>query len=108
MGISRASYYRYRAEDEEFAQAADLAIAEGSALVNDLAESQLLTAMRDGNLTAVFYWLNHRHALYAPRLRVDATHRLVEDKIKPEQETMVEQALRLVGLKEPSDESSKN
>lgn len=36
------TYYRWREEDPEFTKQADLALAEGVALVNDMAESQLL------------------------------------------------------------------
>ena len=32
---------------------------EGSEVINDLAESGLIKAIKDGNITAIFYRLNH-------------------------------------------------
>ena len=68
--VSRATYYRWRNEDNSFAEAADEALIQSANLVNDMAEAQLVNAIKDGNLTAVMYWLNHRHRVYAPRLEI--------------------------------------
>jgi len=57
IGIGRATYYRWREEDEEFAKLADEAITEGNSLVNDMAESQLMSVIRDKNLTAIIFGL---------------------------------------------------
>ena len=62
VGVGRATYYRWRKEDEEFAKLADEAISEGNFLVNDMAESQLMSAIRDKNLTAIIFWLKHHPA----------------------------------------------
>src|SRR3989338_3287041 len=71
-GIGRATYYRWRKENGEFAKSADEAIADGTGLVNDMAESQLLTQIRDGNLGAITYWLKHRNPAYSSSLEVTA------------------------------------
>ena len=55
-GIGRSTYYRWKKEDNKFAELADAAILEGSLFVNDMAESQLLSAIRDKNLTAIIFW----------------------------------------------------
>lgn len=105
-GVSRATYYRWRKEDEAFAETADQAITESTGLMNDMAESQLLSAIRDRNLTAIIFWLKHRHAAYATRVQVDATHRLLDEKLTPEEQEVVDQALRLSGItKEINHES---
>ena len=97
-GISRATYYRWRKESEEFAHAADTALTESVALMNDMAESQLLSSIRDGNLTGIIFWLKNRHQAYTTRVQIDATHRVLEEKLTPEQQQVVEEALRLSGI----------
>ena len=63
IGIGRATYYRWREQDPEFADAANKAIREGQQFINDMAESQLLSAIKDQNMTAIIYWLNHHLSL---------------------------------------------
>ncbi len=62
--VGRTSFYRWREEDTEFRKATEEALSRGTELVNDIAESKLLEAIRQGNLTAIIYWLNHRHPEY--------------------------------------------
>lgn len=73
-GVSRTSYYRWRQEDKIFAHKADLAISESVMLMNEVAESQLLSLIKDRNPTAIFYWLNHRHPAYAQRIEISASN----------------------------------
>ena len=98
VGIGRATYYRWREEDPEFADAANKAIREGQQFINDMAESQLLSAIKDQNMTAIIYWLNHHHPAYATRVEVDAKLRMENEDLTPEQETTVKNALKLAGL----------
>jgi predicted DNA-binding transcriptional regulator AlpA len=51
LSLGRATFYRWKEEDQEFSQQVDLAISQGDYLVNDLAESQLVTAVKDGSTT---------------------------------------------------------
>ncbi len=106
--VSRATFYRWRGEDAEFKKAAEEALSQGAELVNDLAESQLLSAIREGNLTAIIYWLNHRHPEYKDKqFRSALTIAQDQDNniyfelfgtLKPETE-------RLIGPKEDSIEN---
>lgn len=95
-GIGRSSYYRWR-QDPEFAAACDEALAAGTAMVNDMAESQLISAIKDKNLTAIIFWLKNHHKAYETRVKVDARISQV-DELTPEQSKLVEQALKNAGL----------
>lgn len=66
-GVSRATYYRWRNEDLDFREKSDLAMKEGVAFINDMAESQLLTLIKEKHPTSVYYWLNHRHPEYSDK-----------------------------------------
>ena len=98
IGIARATYYRWRLNDERFAKEADLALGEGSSLVNDIAESQLLTAIKDQNMTAIIFWLKHHHDTYKTRVEVDAKLKMDKENLTPEQEALIKNALKLAGL----------
>jgi hypothetical protein len=97
-GIGRATYYRWKKEDPEFSKAADDALAEGTHLVNDMAESQLLAAIRDNNLGAVMYWLKHRNPNYNNKLEVTARIKQDNDTLTPEQEAAITEALKMASL----------
>ena len=61
--ISRATYYRWRNEDEEFKENSDRALQDAVELMSDMAESQLLNSVKEGNMTGIIFWLkNHREA----------------------------------------------
>lgn len=94
-GIGRASYYRWRKEDPEFAKKANQALAEGVALVNDMAESQLLASIRDQNLTAIIFWLKHRHSSYSTKIELKSQHE--DEKLSAEQKIIIQQALQIIG-----------
>jgi hypothetical protein len=104
LGVSRSSFYRWRAEDAAFAKQADEATLEGHLLVNDLAESQLIGAVRDRNLQAIMYWLKHHHKDYRNRLEIEGTVNTIQE-LSPEQKELVRQALELTGVKfQPYDQ----
>jgi len=105
IGITRTTYYRWHKADREFAEAADMALADGSGLVNDLAESQLMTAIRDGNLTAIIFWLKNHHRAYANRVEL-SLQQPVSEQLTPDQEAVVKKALALASLTEPEQESN--
>lgn len=97
-GIGRATYYRWKQEDEAFAAAADQAVIDGASLINDMAESQLLAAIRDRNLTAIIFWLKHHHPAYEHRVKLSGTLHHVTDELTDDQATLVRQALMNAGL----------
>jgi len=94
-GVGRATYYRWKKEDKEFAKTADEALIEGNSLINDMAESQLISAIRDQNLGAIVFWLKHHHPSYTTRLEVTAKLKNTDEKLTPEQENLVMKALKL-------------
>lgn len=96
--LSRATYYRFRKEDEEFKKLADEALLEGSLLVNDLAESQLITAIKDRNLTAIQLWLKTHHPQYANKVEVQGKVTVENTPLTSEQQELIKKALALVGI----------
>lgn len=95
--IARTTYYRWRQADAKFAKAADTALIDGCLLINDMAESQLISAVKDKNFSAIVYWLKHHHPTYTNRLEITAPMKQ-PDELTPEQETIVREALRRSSL----------
>lgn len=111
IAINRSTYYRMREQDLEFAKAADAALAAGTALVNDVAESQLLTAIQNGNLTAIIFWMKNRHPEFKQKLFQSALTVAQDEnneiyfelfgKLKPETEKLLESQLNNTDDHEP-------
>lgn len=97
-GVSRATYYRWKKEDETFTKAADEALQDGVTLVSDMAESQLLSQIRDNNLGAVMYWLKHRNPNYNTKLEVTTKIKTQDEALTPEQRALIEKAIELSAL----------
>ena len=60
-GVSRDTYYRWRKEDEGFADKVNTAIASGKEFVNDLAHSQLIRNIQNGDMGAIKFQLGNCH-----------------------------------------------
>ncbi|MEK9159307.1 MAG: hypothetical protein AAB383_01105 [Patescibacteria group bacterium] len=105
VGVGRASYYRWRKEDEKFAEEADEALCRGKSLVNDMAESQLLKAVRDGNMTGIIFWLKNNHPDYKTRVELSGELK-TNTKLTLEQEEQITTALKHAGLLLPSNLNS--
>lgn len=97
IGIHRMSIYRWKQEDLEFAKGVDEAMLEGRLLVNDLAESQLIGAIKDRNLGAIIAWLKHNHPTYKTRVEIEGTVTTIQE-LSPEQKELVKKALELANL----------
>jgi len=92
-GVGRASYYRWKKEDKIFSKEAERALQNGKQLINDLAESQLINAIKDQNMTGIIYWLRNNHPGYADR--IELTHKTDKEELSPKQKELVKKAIML-------------
>lgn len=97
-GIGRATVYRWKSQDPNFAKQMNESIVEGINLINDVAEGKLLGEINDGNLTSIFYWLNHRHPAYNNRVEITTSPKQ-EESITPDQQKLIEKALAILKKK---------
>jgi hypothetical protein len=65
-GVSRETYYQWR-RSRLFAEEADTAISYGKEFVNDLAHTQLIQNIQQGDMGAVKFQLASCHPDYQPR-----------------------------------------
>lgn len=93
-GISRATYYRWRTEDEDFLQQSNEAANEGREFICDMSESQIIKSIREGKLPACALWLKHN----SPRYGADVASRTPTSpmvELTPEEEKLLSKALGL-------------
>lgn len=64
VGISRSTFYRWCEEDTVFAHECEVALLAGIDAINDLAESQLIIKIKQGEQRSIIYWLRHHKTEY--------------------------------------------
>lgn len=104
VGIGRATYYRWRKDSPEFTKQSDQALLDGNLLVNDMAESQLMSAIKDKNMTGIIFWLKHHHPAYATRVEVTTNNKNQDIELTDEQKALLNKALEMVALAPPEKE----
>lgn len=97
LGVGRATYYRWLKSDERFKEASNQASMEGRLLINDLAESKLISALNDGDLRAVQWWLRHNHEIYSNKVEV-TTKENSKKKLSKEDMKTIKSALKRSGI----------
>ncbi len=65
--ITRTTYYRWLEEDEKFNIEAQQKLKIWKDLINDIAESNILSWVRDKDMKATMFWLNNNHKNYSNR-----------------------------------------
>jgi len=98
VGVARATYYRWRKADSRFTKDADSAIREGTLLINDMAESQLLSSIRDGNMTGIIFWLKNHHPSYETRIELRQTFSKSNEKLTKRQREIIRRALKITSI----------
>lgn len=104
VGLPRSTYYRWRKDDPDFAEKCDEVIELSVGRINDLAESQLINAIKHQNMSAITFWLRHHHRSYRNRMEVDARINSTQQELTPEQTELVNKALQLAGITTLNDE----
>src|SRR3989344_4252335 len=100
--VGRATFYRWKKDDAEFASAVDEALTTGSSLINDIAESKLISAIQNQNLSAIVFWLKHHHPAYTTKVEL-ALGTKQNDELTAEQQAIVREALTKAALINPSN-----
>lgn len=100
VSVGRSTYYRFLDDDEDFRKLAEEAIAEGKKVMNDFAETQLISLIRDQSFAAIQLWLRTHHNDYRTRIEVSGKIDTVEPVLTPEQEIFVRETLQHLGVDE--------
>lgn len=66
MGLSRTTIYRWRKSNTDFNAKIDEALEFGRDNISDMAETCLTQKVRDGDMVAIKFWLQHNNSKYIP------------------------------------------
>ena len=106
--ISRATYYRWKKNDKSFKEKSDIALKEGVSFVNDMAESQLISAIKEGNMTGIIFWLKNRNPNYdTTKLQILSGVVEKDEPLTQEQQEIVKKALQMATIL-PSEKEENN
>lgn len=64
VGISRSTHYEWCKRDLAYRVKVEEALGQGVDIVNDVAESNLIANVKNGDLGVTKYWLEHHHPAY--------------------------------------------
>ena len=67
LKVSRAHFYRWRAQDPVFKASVEAAQQKGRERFNDFAESKLIENMNDNLHQAIVFWLTNNSNIYHPK-----------------------------------------
>jgi len=67
-GVGKSTYYRWIKEDKNFKKESEESLNKGRSLINDLAESKLISSINNNNLTAAIYWLKNNNSRYSEKV----------------------------------------
>ena len=76
-GIDKSTYYRWRKLWPEFAKVADEALEEGKKFVTDMARSQVVKKIKEGDKTMVIFWLKNHDPDFSDKVRHEHSHKHV-------------------------------
>jgi hypothetical protein len=103
-GVPRSNFYRWRKEDAGFAEEVDEALSKGRQIINDMAESQLISAIKERNMTAIIFWLKNNHKSYKTRVELEGKLK-TEQELTPEQEKQIKRALKMASIYKEDEEN---
>ncbi len=93
-GVSHATYYRWRKEDQRFRQMAEDAAFQGVELVNDITEAQLISLVKEKKMPAISLWLKNHHERYGAKVGPSVPD-VRDDELTEKEKTIAAEALAL-------------
>jgi len=97
VGVSRTTFYRWIHTNKDFAKTVEKSLVTGREFVNDLAESQMLSLIKQADIKAIRLWLTHNSARYANKLELSGTV-VTNPELSTEQKRIIRRALKLSSI----------
>lgn len=91
-GIGRSTVHRWLKEDEFFAELVDEAQKEGNSFICDMAESQIIKKIQEGDRASCMFWLKtHKKEEFMEYIRHE--HELLRDDLPPEEQKLLAKSM---------------
>lgn len=97
VGVSRMTYYRWLKQSKTFKKEVEEAMKIGNEVVCDVAETQLLNLVKDGEFGAAKFVLQSLSKKYSTK--VEVKHKVVDEELSEDEKQSVQEAiLKLKGV----------
>lgn len=94
VGTSRATFYRWCQEDEEFKDSVEKAKVDGVEYINDISESQLISLIKEKKYQAIALWLKNNHTRFMSEEKRDLLNRTQKKiELNAQQKELLKEAL---------------
>lgn len=94
VGTSRATFYRWCNEDEDFKDAVEEAKVDGVEYMNDISESQLVSLIKEKKYQAIALWLKSNHRRFMSEEKKELLSRNQKKiELNKEQKELLKEAL---------------
>jgi SOS-response transcriptional repressor LexA len=95
-GVSRSTFYRWRNDDHIFLRQTEEAMQNGIELMNDMAESQLISLIKEKKFQSIQFWLRHNHQRFLLKEKENSLFKPKKDlPLSKEQEKVLKEATKL-------------
>lgn len=84
VGIGRSTLYRWFEDDKNFKKKFKDSKRIGMSLISDIAESNIIKNIKNGNQRAIEFWLKHHKADYAPQWDTKGNFKLPHELVAHE------------------------
>lgn len=92
--ISRATFYRWCSEDEDFKADVENAKVDGIESINDISEAQLISLIKEKKYQAISLWLKHNHKRFISEEKRDMLARAQKRvELNAQQKELLKEAL---------------
>ena len=98
LDISRSTYYRWLESDPEFKKQIEKALDQGRSVVNDVAESHLVSNVKNGNMGAIKFWLGNNNERYKKSVQI------IKQEMSPVSEEIIDKFMEFVFTKRYDEE----
>ena len=98
--VSRMTLLRWKKDDPKFAKDIDEAMNMGKSLISDVAEANLINAIKQGNMRGIIFWLTHQKDEYRNKLELSGSMTHIREELTDDEVEILRQALELAGYEE--------
>lgn len=92
--VSRTTFYRWVHANKDFAKDVEKSLVTGREFINDLAESQVISLIRQGEIAAMRLWLQHNSHRYANKLELTGTVTTKEEPLTKMEKALLRKAFK--------------
>jgi ACT domain-containing protein len=105
LNIPKSTFYKWKDIDLKFKEDVDLAINLGRSTVNDMAISQLMKKINDGETVAIIFWLKHNSPMFDKKITLEIENK--NEGYTKEELGVIVKSLKTIGYEYVVNENKK-